>query len=70
MNTTMVADVLALRVLMYAMNELRVLVVFSLKGKSGEISFVAIFGIRTVDEAREQGSNWGFRYDLNSAASR
>lgn len=52
MNTTMVADVLALRVLMYAMNELRVLVVFSLKGKSGEISFVAIFGIRAVDEAR------------------
>jgi hypothetical protein len=51
MNTTMVADVLALRVLMYAMNELRVLVVFSLKGKSGGISFVAIFDIRAVDEA-------------------
>jgi hypothetical protein len=70
METTVDADVLRVPASMYAMNESRVSTVFFSKGKSGEISFVAIFDIRAVDEAREQGSNWGFRYDLNSAASR
>jgi hypothetical protein len=70
METAVDADALGVPVSMYAMNESKVLTVFFSKGKSGEISFVAIFDIRAVDEAREQGSNWGFRYDLNSAASR
>jgi hypothetical protein len=52
METTVDADVLGVPVSMYAMNESKVLTVFFSKGKSGEISFVAIFDIRAVDEAR------------------
>jgi len=43
METMVDADVLRVPVSMYAMNERRVLTVFFLKGKSGEISFCRHF---------------------------
>jgi hypothetical protein len=52
MKTTVVAEVLGVPVSMYAMDELRVLIVFFSKGKSGQISFVVIFDMRTVNEAQ------------------